>query len=193
MSENATHRDLWDYFCNKPAILGWHEQMPKIVKNVLEQDMRKTGDRDYDQDYEKLLENDFEGSADVGEVYKPPTWGGKDGKNKNYMKRSSSASLLSCEEGLTVEHKAVERSAKMLCSSQSSTGPDYVNVPEGLFCRSEYSQKTHFQSAMSSLMSPISSKRSQHLGHDQSFCQEVSRRLLMGYLVLQILSKRKYR
>jgi hypothetical protein len=136
-SENATYRDLWDYFCNKPAILGWHEEMPAVVQNVLEKDMGKTGDRDYDKEYEELLENDFEGSADVGEVYKPPTWGGKDDKNKNPVKRTDSASLLSYEEGLTVEHKAMERSAKMLCSSQSSMGPDYVNVPEGLFCRSK--------------------------------------------------------
>lgn len=45
---------------------------------------------------------------------------------------------LSTEEGLTVEYRSVETSAKVLCDSKTAMGPDYVNVPEGIFCRSEF-------------------------------------------------------
>ncbi|ROV94060.1 hypothetical protein VMCG_08232 [Cytospora schulzeri] len=140
---NATHEDLWDYFCNRPAILSWHKEMPPRVVDVLEQDLRKRGDKTYASDYLERVGDDSERSADQGEVYKPPTWGGGgDGRKQRLAKRSSTASPLSVQEGLTVEYMVAERSARTLCSSKSSMGPDYVNVPEGLFCR--MSDKTLF-------------------------------------------------
>ncbi|KAK7735659.1 hypothetical protein SLS53_007400 [Cytospora paraplurivora] len=143
LGENATHEELWEHYCNKPTILSWHEAMPEGVNRILEKDWRKKGTRSYRKDFVRLYENDYKETRKPGEFYKEPIRGGKQGyKGKRLGTRSNMAPHLSTEEGLTVEYKSVEKSAKMLCDSKTAMGPDYVNVPEGLFCR--MSDKTLF-------------------------------------------------
>lgn len=144
--DNATHEELWEVLCNKPAILSWQQDMPEEAKDVFEKDLRKQGERDYQADYLDIMEGQGDdppnqSTMDRGEEYVPPEPPPVEGVKINFMKRSDSASPLSTEEGLTVEHKVVERSARELCRSRNSAGPDYVNVPEELFCRSKYSRR----------------------------------------------------
>lgn len=139
LGENATHEELWEHYCNKPTILSWHEAMPEGVNRILEKDWRKNGTRSYRKYFVRLYKDDYKETRKPGEFYKQPTRGGKQGhKGKSRGKRSNMAPQLFTEEGLTVEYRAVEKSAKMLCDSKTAMGPDYVNVPEGLFCRSEF-------------------------------------------------------
>ncbi|KUI63258.1 hypothetical protein VP1G_10403 [Cytospora mali] len=118
------------HFCpSKPT----DNDMWNALDYVLEQDWNKKGHRDYEKDFERLYEDDHTATRYAGEVYDKPKYG--DDKKKHRVRRSTTAGLLSYGDGLTVEHEAVEKSAKMLCNSKTAVGPDYVNVPEGYFCR----------------------------------------------------------
>ncbi|KUI64022.1 hypothetical protein VM1G_10793 [Cytospora mali] len=132
--ESTTHKDLWEHYCNKPIVLSWRDVLPNGAEDyVLEQDWNKKGHRDYEKDFERLYKDGHTSTRYAGEIYDKPRYG--DDKKKHRVRRSTSAGLLSYGEGLTVEHTAIEKSAKMLCNSKTAVGPDYVNVPEGYFCR----------------------------------------------------------
>lgn len=136
LGENVSHETLWDYYCNTPTILSWHEDVPGNINSVLEQDWAKKGDRDYRKDFLQLYENSYKRTRKHGESYTKPIHEPDDNENPP-KKDIHSAFLVSSDEGLTVEYRAVEKSAEMLCESKTSAGPDYANVPEGLFCRSK--------------------------------------------------------
>lgn len=142
------HERLWHRFCNTPTVLSWHEKLPPGgMKDVLETNWSKEGSKNYTKDYIRRTRREFDDNDTrwPGEKYKKPIFdpgkkdGKKDGKGKMPLVKAPFISAsLSTEEGLTVEHKAVRKSAAMLCRSETAAGPDYVNVPEGLFCRSKY-------------------------------------------------------
>lgn len=141
IDEKSSHEMLWDHFCNTPTVLSWHEKLPRGgVNRVLEKDWAKNSGRNYTEDFVKPYQNTYRKSRKSGETYKPSIPGHSKPDNGKEPRRGAfaSLSLVSSEEGLTVEHETVEKSAEMLCNSRTAAGPDYVNVPEGLFCRSKF-------------------------------------------------------
>lgn len=156
VAENVTHEMLWDHLCNTPTVLHWYKELPEdVFKPILETDFGKKGGRDYEKDFKTPSNSSWKGTSDRGEIYQPPSPDpSKETPSPKPSKKPHGgnepdfrvqpphpglppAFLASSEEGLTVEHKAVAKSAKMLCKSRTAAGPDYVNVPEGLFCRSK--------------------------------------------------------
>lgn len=108
-----------DCLCNHPAILSLWETLPPRHKipSLLETDLSKRGDRTLN-DTLKLHENNR---------LKVP------GDRPSLSSRGSV--LPEHENTVTIAHELAGLSASVLCENGMSMGPDFVNIPEGKFCR----------------------------------------------------------
>ncbi|KAJ0120928.1 hypothetical protein J7T55_015666 [Diaporthe amygdali] len=113
---NATTESAHDFFCNRPAVLSFWSRLPDKhkVPGLLVTDLGKRG--------EKTL-ND--------------TLREHEGKEKPGRPTPRGSVLSPHEDTITIARKLPSHglSAIELCEDALSRGPDYVNLPEGKFCR----------------------------------------------------------
>ncbi|KAG6357399.1 hypothetical protein INS49_013276 [Diaporthe citri] len=117
--KNKTLEAAHDFFCNHPAVLSlWRTLPPRHkVPSLLNTDRTERGRRTLN-DTLKLHENK--------KLMKP-------GKRPSLPPRGS----VPPEHGntVTIAHELAGLSASVLCENGMSMGPDFVNIPEGKFCR----------------------------------------------------------
>ncbi|KAL1854046.1 hypothetical protein Daus18300_011544 [Diaporthe australafricana] len=114
---NSTAEASHDWFCNRPAALNFWGIIPgKGSHTLFEKDMNKRGTKTLNQTLEA-----HKGKEKSGKTSKP----------------SRSLSSSQHEDTLTIAHElpAFGLSASELCDNALSMGPDFVNLPEGKFCR----------------------------------------------------------
>lgn len=113
---NATTESAHDFFCNRPAVLSFWSRLPDKhkVPGLLVTDLGKRG--------EKTL-ND--------------TLREHEGKEKPGRPTPRGSVPSPHEDTITIARKLPSHglSAIELCEDALSRGPDYVNLPEGKFCR----------------------------------------------------------
>lgn len=114
---NATLEQAHGCFCNRPAVLTLWETIPPRhkVPSLLITDLNKTGG--------KTL-NDTMGLHRKKKLMEP-------GSPPPRRARRSPAH----EDTVTIAHELAGFSASVLCEAGLSEGPDFVNIPEGKFCR----------------------------------------------------------
>lgn len=115
---NKTLEASHDWFCNRPAVLSLWSKMPRQheVPKLLVTDLEKRAG--------KTLNETRELHRNQHDLMKPgrPTL-------------SSRGVADSHVDTVTIAHELEGLSAIELCEDALSMGPDYVNVPEGKFCR----------------------------------------------------------
>lgn len=112
---NKTLEDSHDWFCNRPAVLNFWSELPPRHK------------------VPKLLITDLEKRA--GRTINETLEMQKNKKKHGRPTLSSRAVHDSHMDTVTIAHELEGLSAIELCENALSMGPDYVNVPEGKFCR----------------------------------------------------------
>ncbi|KAK7721463.1 hypothetical protein SLS63_009577 [Diaporthe eres] len=110
---NKTNETAHDWFCNRPAVLNLWEELPPRhkVPGILVKDLQQRAGRTL-EDTRRLH---------------------KDKKLLQPGRRSSFPSPH--EDTVTIATELPGLSASELCEDALSMGPDYVNIPEGKFCR----------------------------------------------------------
>lgn len=114
---NGTEESSHDYFCDHPGILSLWETLPEPhkVPGLLITDLEKRAGRTIIDTIALHKKND---------LMQPGT------------RRLTSRGIPDPhEDTVTIAHKVKGLSAINLCENALSMGPDYVNIPEGKFCR----------------------------------------------------------
>lgn len=109
---NKTTESSHDWFCNRPAVLSLWETIPpkhKIHKLLVTDLDRRAG---------KTLNDTLELHKNRKDLMKP----GRPDPSPHH-------------DTVTIAHELEGLSAIELCEDALSMGPDYVNIPEGKFCR----------------------------------------------------------
>lgn len=115
---NKTIEKAHDCYCNRPAVLSLWEKLPARhkVTTLLETDLDKRAGKTV---------NDTLRLHDNGRLMEP----GKPSSSRRSVQSSSH------ENTVTIAHDLAGLSAAVLCENGMSMGPDFVNIPEGKFCR----------------------------------------------------------
>lgn len=118
---NSTLERAHDCFCNRPAVLSLWEELPARhkVPGLLETDLMKRGD--------KTL-NDTMALHREKKLMQP-------GKKPSSSSSRRSLQQPQHQDTVTIAHELDGFSASKLCEAGLSMGPDFVNIPEGKFCR----------------------------------------------------------
>ena len=116
---NKTAESAHDWFCNRPAVLSFWETLPSRHKipSLIVTDLDKRAGKTLN-DTQELHKN--------RKLMQP----GRPSLSSRSRFRPSSHN-----EGITIAHEVEGFSASELCEDELSMGPDYVNIPEGKFCR----------------------------------------------------------
>lgn len=115
---NKTKETAHDWFCNRPAVLSLWEELPPRhkVPGLLVKDLQKRGARTL-KDTEDLHRH-------------------KKQLQPGQRSASSRGGFPSPhEDTVTIAHELPGLSASELCQDALSMGPDFVNIPQGKFCR----------------------------------------------------------
>lgn len=114
----ATIEQAHDCYCNRPAVLSLWEKLPARYKvtTLLETDLDKRAGK---------TANDTLRLHDKNRLVEP----GKPSSSRRSVQSSSHESTV------TIAHELAGLSAAALCENGMSMGPDFVNIPEGKFCR----------------------------------------------------------
>lgn len=117
--KNKTLESAHDFFCNHPAVLSLWDALPPRHKipGMLVTDRTKRGNRTLNETL-KLHEHN--------KLMRP-------GRGPSLSSRRSV--LPEHENTVTIAHELAGLSASVLCKGGMSMGPDFVNIPEGKFCR----------------------------------------------------------
>lgn len=148
-----TNETSHDWFCNRPAVLSlWSELPPRPeIPKLLITDLEKRAGKTLNDTLE-LHKN--------GRLLEP-------GRHSQSLPRSVQSPAH--EDTVTIAHQLAGLSAIALCGSALSMGPDYVNIPEGKFCR--MSDKTLW---------PTCDHRSKKVGPTDDCFDVESRQLVVG-------------